>query len=224
MAGKGLQMKLPSAARVCLELRTSRGQRWVLFNSVVSMLAGWLSFLNEYEKIMKKMNNLIPLHKGKKKYRRKEKKECETPQRGDHALWLDRLRSSCSVHVIYALKVPLVLSTGDSRLSASKQDRFSAPYQWCLLFFFFRKGPELCSGAQSPHLCAVLTYSFSGNWHWALARAATRRKRVNPCLCWNETHLMRQTGEKKIICRYWNKMQEVSSWKQQNRRVMCVNI
>lgn len=40
VAGKGQQMKLPSTARVCLELSTSRGQRWVLFNSVVSMLAG----------------------------------------------------------------------------------------------------------------------------------------------------------------------------------------
>lgn len=223
MSGKGQQMKSPSAARMCLELRISQGQRWVLFNSVVSMLAGWLSFLNECEKIMKKMNNLIPLHKEKKI--QKEGKECEMPQRGDHSLWLDRVRSSFSVHVIYALKVLLVLSTGDSRLSASKQDRFSALHQWPLLFFFFfRKGPELCPGVQRPHLCTVLTYSFSGNWHWTLARAATQRKLVNPCLCWNGTHLMRQTGEKKTICRYWNKMQEVSSWKQQNRRVMCMNI
>lgn len=81
MSGKGQQMKLPSAARMCLELRISQGQRWVLFNSVVSMLAGWLSFLNECEKIMKKMNNLIPLHKEKKIQKEGKERMWDAPKR-----------------------------------------------------------------------------------------------------------------------------------------------
>ena len=170
------------------------------------------------------MNNLIPLHKGKKIQKEGEKMNAkrhkgEIPLSdstdSDHLL-----QCSCGL-CIESDSGPLTLITGCQHPTRTW---FSTPHQWPLLFSFFRKWPELCSGVQSPHRCTVLTYSFSGNWHWASARAGTRRKLVNPCLCWHGTHLMRQTGKKKIICRYWNKVQEVSSWKQQKRRVMCMNI
>lgn len=173
-------------------------------------------------KKVKKMNNLIPLHKGKKIQKEGEKMNARCHKGeitlsdstdSDHVL-----QCSCGL-CIESESGPLTLITGCQH---PNRTWFSTPHQWPLLFSFFRKWPELCSGVQSPHCCTVLTYSFSGNWHWASARAGTRRKLVNPCLCWNGTHLMRQTGKKKIICRYWNKMQEVR--KQQKRRVMCVNI
>lgn len=98
---------------------------------------------------------------------------------------------------------------------------FHIPHQWSLLFFFSRKWPVPCSGVQSPHLYTVLTYSISGYWRQASVPVTTQRKPANRCLCWNGTHLMRLTGKEKIICRYRNKIQEASSWK---NRVMCMNI
>lgn len=121
----------------------------------------------------------------------------------------------CHVHVIYEMKGFGSISASDCRLSTSQQDLVPHPKS---VAPSSSPGNGM-SGAQvlkpsprhSPHLGCL----------WILPSSISRcsyseKKLAHRCLCWNEAHLMSLTGEEKIICRYWNKRREVSSWRKKN--------
>lgn len=192
-------------------------QRWVLFNSVVSMLAWWLSFKMNMRKKVKKMNNLIPLHKRKKNTEGREKMNARC-HKGEITL----SDSTDSDHVLQCscglcIESESWSSHPDYWLSASKQDLVQYTTSVATSLFLLQEMAWAVLGCSEPsllHSPHLLLF-----WKLALSMkpwSSTRRKLVNPCLCWNGTHLMRQTGKKKIICRYWNKMQSQETTKKKS--------